>query len=438
MIEPARMTCAGCGAALDPDDPLPFRCPHAGQGDDVDHVLAPVGPVDAAALRAALDDPEPCPFLRFRALMVSHGLARRRGLADADYCDLVRRLDRAVAEVDGRGFVETPYRRVEPLGAWIKDETQNVSGSHKGRHLMGIAVHLAVVEALGLADLRGRDLAIASCGNAALAAAVVARAAARPLRVFVPPTADPAVLARLTALGARLELCPRAPGDPPGDPCYRRFRAAVDAGALPFSCQGPDNALTLQGGLTLGWELLAQHRRAAAPPLDHLFIQVGGGALASAVLQALALARDAGVIVRSPTIHAVQPASAHPLARAFAAVAARAAASGPEDALAYARRHRAAAMVPWPDEPRSVATGILDDETYDWAAIVAGLLASGGDVVLADEATLLLARDRAESDAHVRADATGAAGLAGLLTLRARGDLDPRAQAAVLLTGARR
>ena len=40
-------------------------------------------------------------------------------------------------------------------------------------------------------------LAIASCGNAALAAAVVARAADRRLRVFIPPDADPAVVARL-------------------------------------------------------------------------------------------------------------------------------------------------------------------------------------------------------------------------------------------------
>jgi hypothetical protein len=34
-------------------------------------------------------------------------------------------------------------------------------------------------------------LAIASCGNAALAAAVVARAGGWPLTVFVPPDADP-------------------------------------------------------------------------------------------------------------------------------------------------------------------------------------------------------------------------------------------------------
>ena len=60
---------------------------------------------------------------------------------------------------------------------WVKDETGNVSGSHKGRHLMGVLIQLAVIERLGLARPgRRRDLAIASCGNAALAAAVVAGA----------------------------------------------------------------------------------------------------------------------------------------------------------------------------------------------------------------------------------------------------------------------
>ena len=82
----------------------------------------------------------------------------------------------------------------------MKNETGNVSGSHKARHLMGLLIHLEVVERLGLAMRRGSEgqhLAIASCGNAALAAAVVARAAARPLEVFIPTTADPKVVARL-------------------------------------------------------------------------------------------------------------------------------------------------------------------------------------------------------------------------------------------------
>ena len=68
---------------------------------------------------------------------------------------------------------------------WVKDETGNVAGSHKARHLFGILLELRVAEALGHGD-PASPLAIASCGNAAYAAAVVARAAGRELRVFVP------------------------------------------------------------------------------------------------------------------------------------------------------------------------------------------------------------------------------------------------------------
>ena len=75
---------------------------------------------------------------------------------------------------------------------------------------------------------------------------------------------------------------PRGDDDPPGDPCVLRLREAVAAGAIPFSCQGPDNGLTIDGGRTLGYELADAH-----VPLDHLVVQVGGGALASSVAQGL-------------------------------------------------------------------------------------------------------------------------------------------------------
>ena len=125
---------------------------------------------------------------------VSHGhiaLARSaaaRLSAPSSACALVRELDAAVAEVDGHGFVVTPYLNVPALaqslglaadGLWLKDETTHVAGSHKARHLFGLALTLAVAARTKVTDDEDaqRPLAIASCGNAALAAAVVARAA---------------------------------------------------------------------------------------------------------------------------------------------------------------------------------------------------------------------------------------------------------------------
>src|SRR5271165_2360940 len=107
-------------------------------------------------------------------------------MTDEAFSELVRQLDRRVAQVDGHGLGMTPFRRddmlsaklgfCEPGGLWVKDETGNVAGSHKGRHLTGVLLHLELAGRLGLAGSGPRpQLAIASCGNAALAAAVLAK-----------------------------------------------------------------------------------------------------------------------------------------------------------------------------------------------------------------------------------------------------------------------
>ena len=255
--------CAGCGYVAGPDEPYPFRCPQAGRGD-TDHVLTRV--LDPRRVRFP-GGAEFNPYLRYRALMHSYHLATAHGLTDEDYCELVSGLDRSVARVDGHGFGATPSFWSRELGGplgctggggvWVKNETGNVSGSHKGRHLMGVLVHLTVMERIGILDAaHRRDLAIASCGNAALAAAVVARAGGWPLRVFVPPDADESVLRRLRDLHSEVVVCPREPGLP-GDPAYRRLRQELANGAVPFTTQGNENGLTIESGETLGYELVS-------------------------------------------------------------------------------------------------------------------------------------------------------------------------------------
>lgn len=458
----AGLVCAGCGAEPPADEPYPFRCPAARAGDDVDHVLGRC--LRPPAARFA-ERTSPQPFLRFRELFHAHAVA-----GEEAYAELLRELDGRVAAVDGSGFARTPCRPAPELAAElglatlaIKDETGGVAGSHKARHLMGVLLQLEAARRAGLAPAEEPPLAIASCGNAALAAAVLARAADRRLSVYVPPDAEPAVLGRLEELGAELVPCPRAPDGPPGDPCYRAFRQAVDGGALPFTCQGSENGLVIEGGQTLAWELVLQLREAGEPAPDLVAVQVGGGALFSAVSQALFDARAAGLLERLPRLLAVQTTSARPLERAWRRVvrgaAARLGAELPpaaEDAalaawvhpraehpavqaeLAHAARHRAEYMWPWEEEPCSVAEGILDDETYDWHAVVRALVATGGRPVAAAERTLEQARDRARALTGVPVSATGAAGLAGLYELHAAGRLAAGLRAAVLFTGIQR
>jgi len=316
----------------------------------------------------------------------------------------------------------------------VKDETGNVSGSHKARHLMGTLVELLVEEArLGLAaDAPRPPLAIASCGNAALAAAVVARAAQRRLDVYIPTDADPVVVERLRALGANLEVCEREPGVA-GDPTYHALLRAVEAGAIPFTCQGNLNGLAIEGGLTLGWEIGAAIGAEGGPArLDRIVVQVGGGALLSSVIGGLQYGGRP-----LPRVHAVQPATVHPLARAFERVRGRVAAGEPaETVLADAARHRSAFMWPWEKEPHSVAHGIIDDETYDWRACLAGLLASGGGPLVVSEASLEEANALARATTGIDVDHTGSSGLAGLLDLVRTRSIDPGETVAVLFTGA--
>jgi threonine synthase len=423
----SRLVCAGCGASA--AAPFPFRCRNAGRQDDVDHVLR--RELDLSVLYFPAADHEPNPFLRYRRLLHAYYL----GLRDGEYCALVRRLDARVAEVDGHGFRVTPFERSDELsdllgfsgegGVWVKDETGNVSGSHKARHLFGVLVHLEAAEQLGLTDPVSRpELAIASCGNAALAAAVVARAGGRSLRVFVPVDADPAVLERLEGPGAQVETCERT--DEPGDPAYRRLLEALDEGALPFTCQGNLNGLAVEGGQTLGYELAA-----SGVSLDRLVVQVGGGALASACIHAFREAAALGAVATIPRIDTVQTEGAWPLKRAFDAVAVR-------GDLAYAATHRSEFMWPWEREPHSVAHGILDDETYDWLAVVEGMLGTGGRPLVVSEQRLNQANECAVELTGIDVDPTGSAGLAGLLALREAGAVGDEERVAVLFTGVRR
>ena len=429
----SRLVCAGCGASPGLWEAYPFRCPDARPGDDVDHVLR--RQLDLARVCFPAADPEPNPFVRYRSLLHAYHLALAGGRSDDEFCTLVRRLDAEVAAVDGHGFSETPFLRSAELsracglsgkgGVWVKDETGNVSGSHKARHLFGVLLQLEVAEELGLADAWGPpELAIASCGNAALAAAVVAAAARRTLRVFVPVGADPAVLDRLRELGAHVEECPRA--GRPGDPTYRRLLEALDAGAVPFTCQGNLNGLAVEGGQTLGWELVS-----AGVPIDRIVVQVGGGALASACAHAFEEGVALGALPSAPRLDTVQTKGAWPLRRAFEAVERVDA----DDPVRLAARHRSRFMWPWEEEPRSVAHGILDDETYDWLAVVEGMRATGGRALVVDEGTLVAANELARTATGIDVDHTGSAGLAGLLALRAAGLLDPDERVAVLFTG---
>jgi threonine synthase len=440
-----QLVCAGCGTpapAIDVD-PYPFRCRSADASRSVDHVITKLskGTVPIFPEKGTIGDCSPNPFLRYEQLLYSHDVAAR--LSGAVFKDIVERLDDAIARVAGHGFRITPFCRSAPLsaalgfssdgGVWVKDETGNVSGSHKGRHLAGIMLYLQVLESAALVKERP-ELAIASCGNAALAAAVVARAAGWKLRAFIPPDAHGRVVDQLRELAVTLVVCPRRPGEE-GDPCYRRFREALAEGALPFCCQGPDNGLTIEGGETIAYEMADQLGTTA---LDAIVVQVGGGALASSIVQGFERAAALGRITRMPRVYTVQTLGAAPLSRAFDRVAERAGRTSVEEALRHAATHRSEFMWAWKSEPHSIAHGILDDETYDWMAVVRGMLQTGGRAVTVSEERLKSANVQARQTTGINVDHTGSAGVAGLVELVARREIARNENVATIFSGVRR
>ncbi len=375
------------------------------------------------------------PFVAFRRYLAWDAFAAALGVDDDARVALIRDVDARVASVAGTGFRFTPFARQDALsdalgfvgtgGVWVKDETQNVAGSHKARHLFTELLHLVALEATGNAPWGSSrpPLAIASCGNAAFAASTLAKAVSWPIRVFVPDDVDAALENMLAGVGATIERCPRRASDPAGDPTVHRFREAVAAGAIPFGVQGTENAWCLDGGRTIGWEIADAQERVSGPPLDRLFIQIGGGAFAANAAQGV----FAGGL--RPKVHAVQTSGCAPLVRAW------------DRALASGGGRNAGArwddcMWPWEQVTPSLADGILDDETYDWVGVCNAMADSGGAPVAVDESLIIEAYRLAHSATTIDVSPTGSAGLAGVLALRDRIADDERV--VVIFSGVRR
>ena len=373
------------------------------------------------------EEPTSNPYIKWRKFLWSWHYAIDKGWTDEGYVSLVTEIDKAISAIDGSGF------RTTPTGTWIgasdalpnfclwKDETNNVAGSHKARHLMGVLLHLAV----NAIDTDQR-LAISSCGNAAIGAATVARAVNRPIDVFIPTWASPNIVDQLENLDATIHVCDRKVGEL-GDPCMNRFQEAIKKGSLPFSVQASENILALDGGRTLGWEL---SEVIASNAIDHLFIQVGGGALLTSCTIGLLEAKEFGILDNVPKVCAVQAEGCAPFDKAWKGLPQE---TTDQEKIDYAISNAATLMSPW-EKPESLATGILDDITYDWIGVVTALAHTGGESIVASEKEIAVAYDLVNRQG-VNAEPTGSAGVAGVMSAVKSGYLERTDRVGVLLTG---
>jgi threonine synthase len=402
------MSCAVCGTQVPLGAPMQWVCPGATPVDR-HHVLG--FHTEPAEIVATSSDN---PFLSFRQQLGVDAFGAAIGLDEATRIEIIASLDTAVERIAGTGFRKTPLLRADALsdalgfsasgGVWVKDETHNVAGSHKARHIFTELIYLLMAEHAGLAPWRQISerppLAIASCGNAAIAASTLARAVQWPIAVHVPVAAQESVLDALQTLDADVRVCQRRKSDPAGDPCVWRFRELVEQGALAFGVQGTENVWCLDGGRTLGWEIAEQ-----MPDLDRMFLQVGGGAFASTCATSF---YENGSNAR---LHAVQSEGCAPLVRAWQRFVEM---GTPRDIAATWSE----VMWPWESTPTSFADGILDDETYDWVDIVGHMRSSHGGAVRATESNIVRAHQLAHEFTDIDVSPTGSSGLAGVLEIR--------------------
>lgn len=179
----------------------------------------------------------------------------------------------------------------------LKLEQLQVAGSFKAR---GMFNRLRAAAAAGTLPPAG--VAIASGGNAGIAAAAAARALGVGCTVFVPELAGPAKRARLRALGAALVV---------GGPAYADALAACvehqrATGALPLHAY--DQPEVVAGAGTLGAEIEDDF---GAP--DRVLVSVGGGGLVAGVaawFAGTATRVEALEPARAPTLHAALAAGA--------------------------------------------------------------------------------------------------------------------------------
>jgi threonine dehydratase len=295
---------------------------------------------------------------------------------------LPERIEAAVARIDpvfrdSPQFVDPGLSEALAREVVVKVETLNPIGSFKAR---GASVLVDRLEPAG-------TWVCSTAGNFGQALAFHARARSTSIDIFVSPDVPAGKVARMRALGARVEVAERP------EAAAREHAAEGDDRLLVVD--GRDPAMS-EGAGTIGVEL------ASSGPFDAVVVQVGDGALISGVACWLKSVAPRTRIV------GVCASGAPSMARSFAA------------------GHAVAA-----DGEGTIATAIAIREPIP--ASVARVRAFVDEIVLVDDDDLRRAIRLIADRLGVLVEPAGAAGVAALLR---HGEALPGARVAVILTGA--
>ena len=184
---------------------------------------------------------------------------------------------------------------------WIKDESQNPTGSFKAR---GMAVAVAMAKYLG-----AEKLAAPSAGNAAAALAAYAARAGLPAYLFMPKDTPRANIIECQMMGAHVTLVDGLITD-----CGREIALRKEKEGW-FDLSTLKEPYRFEGKKTLGYEI-AEQLGWKLP--DVIIYPTGGGTGLIGMWKAFSEMADAGWINRDfPRLVAVQAAGCQPIVSAF-------------------------------------------------------------------------------------------------------------------------
>ena len=186
---------------------------------------------------------------------------------------------------------------------WIKDESQNPTGSFKARG-MTVAISRAV-------ELGAQRFCLPSAGNAAGAAAAYCALAGCPVRVYMPADSGDGFFAECRAYGAEVFAVDGTIAD-----CGKRMAAECDPNEW-FDLSTLKEPYRLEGKKTMGYELIEDFNGTLP---DVIVYPTGGGTGLIGMWKAFAEMQALGWIGQQrPRMISVQAEGCAPIVRAFAA-----------------------------------------------------------------------------------------------------------------------
>ncbi len=258
---------------------------------------------------------------------------------------------------------------------WIKDESQNPTGSFKARGLSAAVT--------GAVRGQAKEFTIPTAGNAGVALSAYARRAGLPVHVFAPRSTPATILRQIRSFGAHLVLLDGHIGD-----CGKAARQlAAEKGA--FDVSTLREPYRIEGKKTMGLELAEQlgWRLPTA-----IIYPAGGGTGLIGMWKAFNELKDAAWLKDAmPRFYAVQSTGCAPVVRAFH--------TGQEKTEA------------WPD-PETVASGLRVPAPLGGRLMLRALRESGGSAVAVSDAELTEAQAKLAAggmDASPEGGATAAA-----------------------------